>query len=78
MFSQSINPISNRMSAKAYICKCLLLSGRMTSHTFIMQLFRNSPSVNGRANLAISSTTIKLAFTAASLCDFDLVKKRLL
>ena len=39
------------------------------SQTFIMQFLTNSPSVKGRAALAISATSIKLGFTAASLCD---------
>lgn len=52
--------------------KICVLSGHKTSHTFIMQLFR---VVNGRADLAISSATIKLAFTTASLCHYALVKK---
>src|SRR4029434_9999035 len=46
-----------------------LLSGHTMSQTFIMQFLTNSPSVKGWAALAISATTIKLAFTAASLCD---------
>lgn len=43
-------------------------------HPFIMQLFRNSSSVNNWPDLAISSVTIKLAFTVASLWDFALMK----
>ena len=50
------------------------LSGHKMSHTFRIQCFRNSPSVNGLPDLAISSA-LKFAFTAASLCVFALVNK---
>lgn len=35
---------------------------------------QNSPLENGQADLALSSASIKLAFTITSLCDFALVK----
>uniref|UniRef100_A0A0L8GKY6 Uncharacterized protein n=1 Tax=Octopus bimaculoides TaxID=37653 RepID=A0A0L8GKY6_OCTBM len=59
------------ISANSYF-----LSGHKTSHIFIMQLFTNSPSLNGRADFAISSATIKLSLTAASLSDFASAKKK--
>ena len=45
-----------------------LFSGHTMSQTFIMHFFTNSPSLKGRPDFAISAATIKLAFTAASLC----------
>lgn len=51
-------------------------SGHKTSCIFIIHLFTNSPSLNGRADFVIFSVTIKLTLTAASLCDFALVKKK--
>ena len=39
-------------------------------HAFFDKLFL---IINGHADFAISATTIKLAFTAASLCDFAFV-----
>lgn len=71
---QLTNLISNRISAKAYTCKNPLFVWTQDvahfHHAALQKLFL----VNGRADLAISSATIKLAFTAASLCDFALVK----
>ena len=63
--------ISQTRSATIFLLRLTFANACFLSghhhHLDIIHLFRNSPSVNGWTDLAISSTTIKLAFTVASL-----------
>src|SRR4029434_1978484 len=73
-FPSAVVARSHSQSATVFLLRltfknACVLSGQTMSQTFIMQFLTNSPSVKGRAALAISAAKIKLAFTAASLCD---------
>lgn len=63
--------VSNSVSAQNCILKCLPF---FWEHIFSMQFLIKYPSVKGHADFAGSAATIKLALTAASLCDLAFVK----